>query len=107
MPVENIKDMPIGWQNNERNVYIGRPGGGMAGPWGNPFRHGPDGTRVESIAKFDLWIRGRLLTDPELKERVKALHGKTLVCFCWPKRCHGEILEALARELSEKSQNDT
>lgn len=101
MPVINIKDAPVGWEDDDRYVYIGRKGAGFDGRFGNPFRHGPDGTRVEAIGRFDLWLRGRIASDSEMRERVKSLHGKILVCFCHPKRCHGEVLETVAKELSD------
>lgn len=99
MPVINIKDAPDGWQADQRYVYIGRPGSGLGGPFGNPFRIGPDGDRLEVLARFDLWLRGRIVADPEFAEKVKQLHNKVLVCFCYPKKCHGEILEHVAKSL--------
>jgi hypothetical protein len=38
------------------DIYIGRPGKGRSGPWGNPFIIGKDGTRAEVIAKYARWI---------------------------------------------------
>lgn len=71
-------------------VYIGRPG-----PWGNPFKIGPHGTREEVIARFDKWVRGQ----PELVARIKAeLRGENLVCFCSPLPCHGDVLIRIANE---------
>lgn len=107
MPVINIKDAPLGWENDERYVYIGRKGAGHDGRFGNPFRHGPDGTRDEAIGRFSLWLQGRLVTDPDMKEAVKRLHGRTLVCFCKPKACHGDVLERVSKELFENSQNQS
>ena len=104
MPVIHLKDAPHGWQNDERYVYIGRPGGGLVGNFGNPFRLGPDGDRLEVLARYDLWLRGRLLTDPVMKEQIKNLHGRTLICFCKPRLCHGDLLEQVAKELFAKSQ---
>lgn len=64
-------------------VYIGR-----GSPWGNPFKIGRDGTRDEVCDRFEREILPALDLDP--------LRGKDLVCFCAPKRCHGDsILRAL------------
>lgn len=77
-------------------IYIGR-----GSRWGNPFVIGKDGNRDEVINKY----RNRLLFyyqqsmetfDEELIKALAALHGKNLVCFCAPKRCHGHILEEFA-----------
>ncbi len=71
-------------------VYVGRPS-----PFGNPFVSGRDGTRDDVIAKFEHWIRAR----PELVERVKAeLKGKSLICWCAPRRCHADVLLRIANE---------
>jgi hypothetical protein len=69
-------------------VYIGRPG-----PWGNPFKIGPDGTRAQVIARYRAW----LLSQPELVDRVRAeLPGKVLGCWCAPHPCHGDVLAEVA-----------
>lgn len=64
-------------------VYIGR-----GSKWGNPFRIGVDGTRDQVCDRFAKEVLPKLDLEP--------LRGKDLVCFCYPKRCHGDsILEAL------------
>jgi hypothetical protein len=69
-------------------VYIGRPG-----PWGNPFKIGPDGTRLEVIEKYRVWLRGQ----PDLVARARVeLRGKMLGCWCAPQRCHGDVLADVA-----------
>ena len=70
------------------SVYIGRPG-----PWGNPFTIGSDGDRETVVAKH----RGWLMSRPELQERARReLRGRTLVCFCAPRACHGDVLLEVA-----------
>lgn len=74
------------------SVYIGR-----GSKWGNRHQIGKHGTRREVIKAhrkevFQL-LRDGLLSWEELAE----LHGKNLVCFCSPLRCHGHTLEKLAR----------
>ena len=68
-------------------TYIGR-----GSPWGNPFVIGRDGTRSEVIAKHAAWID----TQPQLLARLHELRGRDLVCFCFPRTCHGETLRRLA-----------
>jgi hypothetical protein len=64
-------------------VYIGR-----GSPWGNPFVIGQDGTRDGVCDRFEREVLPTL--------DLKPLIGKDLVCFCAPKRCHGDsIIKAL------------
>lgn len=84
------------------DVYIGRPS-----KWGNPFSH-KEGTlservvnsREEAIESYKEWITNgdgkHLLND------LDELKGKTLGCWCKPKKCHGDILIKLANQESEK-----
>lgn len=60
-------------------VYIGR-----GSPYGNPFVLGRDGDRDEVCDRFEAEILPAL--------DVTALAGKDLVCFCAPKRCHGDAI---------------
>lgn len=75
-----------------RDVYIGRPS-----PWGNPFVIGRDGDRDAVCDKFVQWFNSS--TSPQaiwMREHIHELHGKTLVCFCTPERCHGDFLARTA-----------
>ena len=75
----------------EGAVYVGRPS-----PFGNPFRVGRDvATKAEAISKF----RTYLLGNPCLIEKVKhELRGKDLICWCYPKDCHANVLIDVANE---------
>ena len=73
-------------------VYIGR-----GSPWGNPFVIGKDGTRDEVCDKHAEYLRQQVRTGRVSLEALAELHGKDLVCFCAPARCHGEILEKAAQ----------
>jgi hypothetical protein len=69
----------------EGAVYIGRPG-----PWGNQFGGLPRG---EAIAKHRAWV----LASPDVQAKAKCeLRGRTLVCWCKPKACHGDVLLEVA-----------
>jgi hypothetical protein len=61
--------------------------------WGNPFRIGRDGTRDEVIARYAAWIAER----PDMiKKARRDLKGKTLLCWCSPRACHGDVLSRIA-----------
>lgn len=71
------------------DVYIGRPS-----KWGNPFVIGVDGDRDEVIEKYSRWVK----TQPQLMAALPELKGKTLVCWCKPQACHGDVLACLVGE---------
>jgi len=79
------------------DVYIGR-----GSKWGNPYSHLPNTqalyeveTREDAIRLYEEWIRKQ----PELVEQAKReLKDKILSCYCWPLKCHGDILLKIAEE---------
>jgi hypothetical protein len=91
MKVVNLK-------KEKYDVYIGR-----GSKWGNPFSHLDNSkalyrvsSRNEAIEKYENWIRfgdGKYLLD-DLHE----LENKILGCYCYPKKCHGEVLLKLLKE---------
>ena len=72
-------------------VYIGRPG-----PWGNPYRIGPDGDRNAVIAKYEARLRQNLRAGVVSPERLAGLAGRRLACYCAPRPCHGHVLARYA-----------
>lgn len=75
-------------RNSNDGVYIGRPS-----KWGNPFVIGKDGSRKEVIEKYKKW----LFEKPGLVNDAKnELGGKSLVCWCSPEACHGDVLLEIA-----------
>lgn len=64
-------------------VNIMRPG-----PWGNPFTEQEWG-RAECIRLYEHW----LFLNPAFVTRMRReLRHKDLVCCCWPKQCHGDVI---------------
>lgn len=85
------------YHNVPYDVYIGR-----GSKWGNPYSHLPNTkaefkteTREEAVEMYRKW----LITQPDLVGCLRELKGKTLGCFCKPKRCHGDILAEIANKL--------
>ena len=72
------------------------------GAWGNPFVIGKDGGRAEVIEKYRRWLWARIKADKAFAARVRALHGKDLVCCCAPAACHGDVLERAAAWLHDQ-----
>lgn len=94
--VINIREAPKGWRTDPQYVYIGRAGKGLTGEWGNPIRLTEDtfDSRVRVIREYLRWV----MAQPSgFRLKIKReLRGKTLVCFCAPKWCHGEVLAFFA-----------
>ena len=68
-------------------------------PWGNPFvipQHGDRDAVCDKHAEY-------LQTRPDLLKLIEAgaLTGKVLGCWCWPLRCHGDHLAALANKSTD------
>lgn len=76
------------------DVYIGRAGHGEDGYFGNPYRRRPNESREDCIARFAVYFLARVKRDAEFRQRVLALRGKTLGCFCAPWPCHGNVIAA-------------
>lgn len=97
--VVNVRDLPrdpADWPASHE--YIGRaaPSRRLAGsPWRNPYRIGVDGDREQVLARFEAYLQGR----PDLLMMIPVLRGRTLVCWCKPDACHGDVLVRLADAL--------
>lgn len=100
---------------NENTVYIGRPRAGQPWGFGNPFALGPDGGRTTVITKYETWLRtgesfGNRDATPARRQwildNLHILRGKTLLCFCSPQPCHGDVLVTLIEETWPLSPDD-
>jgi hypothetical protein len=74
------------------DVYIGRPS-----IFGNPFTHIKNKdtlaehvvkSRKEALEKY----REYILNNPDLLDKIEQLRGKTIACWCHPRKCHGDII---------------
>ena len=80
------------------DVYIGRPGKGEDGYFGNPHVVGfckfcgVAHERGEAVKAFEKTFSDRLKQDPEYLRRVRELAGKRIACFCKPRACHGDVI---------------
>lgn len=91
------------------DTYVGRAGKNQDGYFGNPVIIGKtcpvcktihthqDGD--SSLACFEKYFLNRLTTDPVFYQRVNALKGHKLGCFCKPKAgfqgqiiCHAQVM---------------
>lgn len=67
--------------------------GGRGSMFGNPFVIGVDGTRDEVCDMYEDYFLKRVEQDVEFRASVLELVGKTVGCFCVPKRCHLETIK--------------
>jgi hypothetical protein len=97
------------WMKDENNVYIGRAGivfinkerfPKQSSIFCNIFKVGKDGTRDEVINKYEDYIRRKIIEDPNIKNELLKLKGKTLGCWCKPESCHGDVLLKLINEIT-------
>lgn len=96
-------------------VYVGMPGPAargwgitddIAGPFGKPWalKNDPRGW-APAYAEY---LAARLLADEQFAAQVRALHGKTLLCYCTAKArkrgtevaCHARILREYVEMLT-------
>lgn len=63
--------------------------------WGNPFIMCREKDRDRVCDLFELYAVWRLTID---QDWLRPLRGKTLACWCAPKRCHAETLLRLANK---------
>jgi hypothetical protein len=81
----------------EDDFHIGR-----GSPLGNPYPITSTISRDEVIARYETWLKDAIKANDikvlnELTNiAVKVMQADTnvrLICFCAPKRCHGEIIK--------------
>ena len=73
------------------DVYIGRPG-----PWGNPFRLHAESERAAVLRSYRDWLASQIRSGRITRTALAGLAGRTLVCWCHPRACHGHVLAAAA-----------
>jgi hypothetical protein len=81
------------------DVYMGRPGKGLRGRFGNsiqrrqpcPVCQAVHTEHEELVACHEVLFKQRI-KDPEYRRSVLTLQGKRLGCFCAPGTCHCDII---------------
>ena len=84
---KKYKEKIVHCKRQKYDVYVGRPS-----IFGNPFKIGKDGNRLEVIEKFKEYFLFKLKEDNQFKKAVEKLKGKILGCYCYPKDCHARII---------------
>ena len=75
-------------------VYVGRPG-----LLGNPYRLTDESQRNEVIEQYRQWLWLRIKERGAVWDRLNSLAKQavaeeelTLLCYCAPQRCHGDVI---------------
>lgn len=101
--------------SDKYDIYIGRSKTKQF-HFGNPFSfkksdcyHITVPTLDHSLINFYDWLRGTSYQDVEPERRlwiidnIDKLKGKTLGCYCRPKKCHGDIYRVILGEIELES----
>ena len=75
-------------------VYIGR-----GSKWGNPYKIENGRSRKSVIDMYRLHLKAP--HTQALRDSIEELRGKTLVCYCKPQACHGDVLVNILNRLGE------
>ena len=94
------------WMDDINNEYIGRCGvvfvdkerfPKKSSIWANPYKIGKDGDRESVLNKYRTYIQNKIKNDPSLVESLLKLKNKKLGCWCYPEKCHGDVLLELIK----------
>jgi len=72
---------------------------------GNPYVIGVHGDRETCIRRCEERIEARIASDPSYREKVRAMHGRRLFCWCAPQPCHGHVFACIASRLAAEDEN--
>lgn len=80
------------WLLDKQNIYIGRNmsfyvKGAIGSKWANPFSVKKYG-RNKCLELYESYINN----NTDLYNSLDELKGKHLGCWCYPEKCHGDIL---------------
>jgi len=99
---------------NNYTVYIGRPGKGQDGYFGNPVKINTTccmcdkvhEDRGSTLSCYELYLRKRLKASTAFRQRFLNLEDNDILgCFCKPDACHGDIMMKVWEELQNEPGN--
>lgn len=82
-------------------IYIGR-----GSIWGNPYRMSDSRTRDDVVEAYRRYLWSAIRNGVVTKDMLKELDGKRLACYCFPQRCHGDVLKAAIEWAIKELEND-
>lgn len=100
--MENNITTVVNIYKSSYDIYCGRAGKGKDGYFGNPFKCNSYEPKGATIGNFKTYFYSRLEKDSEFKEKVHALKGKILGCFCKPNPCHADIIAEYLNNIKDE-----
>lgn len=96
-----VKVVNLHHDKDVQGIFIGRPS-----VLGNPFSHLPrttaqfkTETREEAVERYAEWLEEQLKINQKVKDEMNRLYliakkeDLVLICYCYPKPCHGDIIK--------------
>lgn len=84
----------------DKGEYIGRPS-----PLGNPFFLKNESDRAQVIEKYETWLKSMVQEENKVVAELRRLaklserpEGVTLLCWCAPLACHGDVIKKYLEE---------
>ena len=99
----------------DQGVYIGRQTKDRPrSPLANPEYLAREEDRTKVIASYKQWLYAKIQArDPKVMgelwrilDLARRPEGVTLLCWCAPKACHGDVIKAALHWLDEQGRND-
>ncbi len=60
--------------------------------FGNPFHISKTCTREEAVNAYEEWFYEQITHSANFENKILALKGHTLGCWCTPLLCHGDVI---------------
>lgn len=88
-------------RRDQYDVYIGRACYEFSdSKWANPFKIDFYNDREAVLQKYEEYLRN----NEELMSQIMELDGKILGCWCFPKKCHGDIIIKIINEIKHQNK---
>lgn len=75
-------------------------------PFSNPFDKSEYG-RENAVKHFKLYFYRRYLEEKDFRMALHDIEGDTLGCWCYPRRCHGEVIVDILNKHMEEGTKGT
>lgn len=97
-----------------KGIYIGRGNKRTPGSvLGNPFKMKHEGDRDRVVEEYRSWLEDQMKQEGSVREEIyrladlaKAGNAVNLVCWCAPKRCHGDVVKETVERILATEQNE-
>lgn len=104
LKIDVVNFYHIGKKIPDDAVYIGRENKALnltGSKFANPFamKESTNEERDRVVDKYKVWLWKAIESEEITRDDLLALKGKKLVCYCSPKKCHGDVLKEVVQLL--------